>query len=446
MKVCCLVWASLLSSASVLWAQSTEDAWLRFVGREQVPPGPRFLAPGFSYPPMDSLQMQRVIDRCLMVRNLGVVNDARAKGEGAWSFAGLVRKIANQPATNIEPTRFVEAWLESLDGQMAKRTLAIWDQHSGGARKLEHLPFRLLAIVNRVDLRNNLVLSEPPPEGGAGELRFVYGLYDENYQAVDRVTVILEFRVRASSFDNARLWGSAWYALRFLSPESEAYKRSLQALTDQVVRAGANPAQRPNHSALAQVRVSDGISSKSWLFKEFRLGAAPAGYLVSDTTKQTPGIPWNESEVLDQFLTQYKPQILGQNYQVPPTFNGEEFLSTVSTIPFTDLFWRGKEPPTGIEEARHLFSLNTCNSCHSRETATNFFHVFNRQADKVAELSDFLTGVTVPDPMGQPDPIYPGLVLRRRFADLPRRAVDLRALVVNGEQFEQRRLPMNAVH
>ncbi len=420
---------------------------LTFVGRELVSPE-ALRPPGFRYAPFDPTEMQRVIDGCLMIRDLRIVNDPRASGLGTWSLGHLMREIANEKKTGISARSLVEKWLTSAGGQFESLTLSAWDSLSGNTRTLEHLPFRLLAIVNRIDLRDNLVLSEPPPKGGAGELRFVYGLCDAQGKPVDRVTIILEYQVRKRSFADVREWAAEWYALRRLPFGSPRYKAALERLTDQIVRSRANPENQPNESALAQVRHNDGVTSKAWLFKEFRLNTQVTGYIGRDTTKQTPNSIYNQIPRLDHYLNANQSQILAQKYHVPTTFEGEPFLAEDSSIGTNrpDFFWNGTEPDKYSPDARHLFSLNTCNGCHSKETSTQFFHVFNRPAAEMAELSDFLTGVTVPDPTGQPDPTHDNLTKRRRFADLPRRAVDLRDLVIFGTRYERYRQPMGFVH
>jgi hypothetical protein len=54
--------------------------------------------------------------------------------------------------------------------------------------------------------------------------------------------------------------------------------------------------------------------------------------------------------------------------------------------------------PGGISnlESRHVFSLATCNGCHTRETSTDFVHIAPRAAGSPAALSDFLTGLNQP--------------------------------------------------
>ena len=68
---------------------------------------------------------------------------------------------------------------------------------------------------------------------------------------------------------------------------------------------------------------------------------------------------------------------------------------------------------------RHQFSVNTCNGCHTCDTATPFTHVDN-EAGIPARLSGFLLGETVDDTQ------FPGVSWK--FADLDRRYQDLYAV------------------
>ena len=47
-------------------------------------------------------------------------------------------------------------------------------------------------------------------------------------------------------------------------------------------------------------------------------------------------------------------------------------------------------------EAKRLFSLASCNGCHTANTSTHFLHIEPRAVGAQAELSDFLTGQNMP--------------------------------------------------
>jgi hypothetical protein len=76
--------------------------------------------------------------------------------------------------------------------------------------------------------------------------------------------------------------------------------------------------------------------------------------------------------------------------------------------------------PTPLGTVRHKLSLNTCDDCHSGETQTSFTHV--KPQSFPTTLSGFLTGITVPDPVGAP--------VTREFDDLARRGQIMEDLAV----------------
>jgi len=132
---------------------------------------------------------QRLIDRCLMIRHKDVVNDARATGLGPWSFGYLMQELANEPATGIKPADFVEDWLSNWQKNVVVNGFVVpqrkrgieqlilndWPRTADHELDLSKSPFRLLAIILRLDLRSNRVLgSQRIDDGGAGEARLVY--------------------------------------------------------------------------------------------------------------------------------------------------------------------------------------------------------------------------------------------------------------------------------
>jgi hypothetical protein len=197
---------------------------------------------------------------------------------------------------------------------------------------------------------------------------------------------------------------------------------ALQAITDRFTHRGAAPAQ-PNGSALAQLRTNeiDLGNGAPWQFREFNLNAA--GQLVPATIKLTPDRPsFDGTSALAAFINANEAAILSETHDVPATLNGAPFLA--GSV-FNDLSgWSA--PGVNNNEARHKFSLNTCNGCHSAaETGTFFLQVSPRFPGQEAFLSGFLTGTTTFDPVtGQ----------QRTFNDLSRRNRDLRTLVCPADQ------------
>ena len=115
------------------------------------------------------------------------------------------------------------------------------------------------------------------------------------------------------------------------------------------------------------------------------------------------------------YVNQNQAVILTQLHTVPPTFEGQPFQTGSSINPIT--FWSA--PGIVDNDARQLFSLNTCNGCHGAETGTAFLHVAPRFLGQQSQLSGFLTGISLPDPVSG---------VTRTFGDLAARQADLTSL------------------
>jgi hypothetical protein len=130
---------------------------------------------------------------------------------------------------------------------------------------------------------------------------------------------------------------------------------------------------------------------------------------------QTPEAKFDNTLRLRDFINQNQTAILTGKHVVPPSFQAAPFRAgaIVNNIDF----WAA--PGIVNNDARQIFSLNTCNGCHGGETNTFFLQVSPRIATQPAALSGFLTGVTLPDPVSGKS---------RSFNDLARRVRDLRTL------------------
>jgi hypothetical protein len=336
----------------------------------------------------------------LLITNLAVVNDpvrTRWTGsltnaaDGAWHFGRLMTQMAGAN----DPAAFVRSWLAqwerdfTVNGQVVKaRTnirslvLASWPKTSTGALDLTKAPMRLLAIVNRFDLRS---------PGNAGETRLVYGLTGPN-EAFFPFTFILEYRVPVSGSAQLTAWSHLWRDLAAAPLGSASYRAKLQAITDRVTKRDAAPGAI-NGSAIAQVRTNENTLNALWELREFHLTSAGQLRMVSPAL--TPAGTVNNTQVLTDFLTQNQAAIRAQTHTVPATFAGQPFAGG-SSLNFQSPWMKN-----GFSDAtvRHRFALNTCDGCHGVETRTIFLHIAPRRADLASELSGFLTGVTVSDPV-----------------------------------------------
>jgi hypothetical protein len=386
--------------------------------------------------------------KALMITDLGVIEDPgrtfnsctnQGTPMGKWTFGYLMQQMANQPVSGISPSDFVMRWLTRWefdqavnDWTVGKRpnikTLIIdpWVAASGGPGNpldLSKAPFRLLAIVNRVDLRGNLLYGGGGSDNG-GEARFVFGALGPGCQAL-RFTVIFEYGIRKNSCSAEKQWANQWMALNGLVPGTPAYNTKLEQITEQFAKANADPL-KPNHSALNQLRTNEIALSSPWQLREFHVAAgdSDAGHLREVTVKQTPDITLNQTATLTDYVNANAAAIIAQEHDVPLDFPGigSPFLGGAANVPTPAFFWNNGASPTITDrEARHMFSLQTCNGCHGGETHTIFLQIAPTPFGTPPALAGFLTGIDVVDPAdGSPT---------RHFADLQRRADDLSSLV-----------------
>lgn len=362
------------------------------------------------------------VGRELMITAVSVVEDPVRtkwtgslvnKNDGAWQFGRLMTAMAGTK----NPSDFVLAWLNqwsanrTVNGELVPARTAIssiinaWPK-VGGKLDLTKAPFRLLAIVNRLDLRK---LSA----GKAGEGRFVFGVLDAAGNPL-QFTVILEYNLPGSTQADVDSWAARWHALGTLAIGTAGYNAALQKITDAF--AGPNLAPtRPNGSSISQVRSNEIALSAPWQLREFGLNAS--GSLVERTVALTPQGGLNGSTKIRDFVNTNQAAILAGTFDVPLSFQGGPFRG--GAILNNIDFWSA--PGIVSNNARQKFSLNTCNGCHGAETQTGFLQISPRFLGSAAALSGFLRGETISDPVNP--------AVTRKFNDLARRANDLRTLV-----------------
>lgn len=366
--------------------------------------------------------------RELFIKNIAVVEDplrTTSNGPpadartGAWTFKRLVENMAPTPT---DAPAMVEAMLRSFTvpqtintfveqprDQMQSLVLDHWPRAANGALDLARAPLRLLAIVNRFDLRNLAA-------GDAGEGRIVFNIIGPDGEPLS-AQVIFEYKLPAANAAEVTGWANAWHALGALPFPSERYNAALQAITDRFDRRNARPGH-VNGNAIERVCTNEVALDGSGVWQLRQFGLSPAsGLLKPVPTRRTPDNRFKGSAALAAFINQNEAAILRGNYELPATFQSSPFIGGGV---FNDLNgWTA----AGINnnDARQQFSLNTCNGCHSLgETNTFFFQVFPRQLGTESALSPFITGTTVTDPVSGD---------LRTLNDLRRRADDLEAVV-----------------
>ncbi|MDQ1523422.1 MAG: hypothetical protein QOE47_1346 [Pyrinomonadaceae bacterium] len=474
---------NLASDTSVVMPDFDETR--DFVGNKSIPLVDfRNVQPGQIVPLRRIGTWRRVIpEKSLVITNLNVVenpdrtfNPCTGAGTpmGRWTFGYLMTQMANQPVTGIHPSTFVRNWLnkwmsnQTVNGwTVAQRqkiqTLVIdpWVAASGGPNRPLNLaiaPFKLLAIVNRVDLRS---AGRGYGGGSAGEGRFVFGVIDRTgaggidpYPGAGsrncretQFTVIAEYGIDRRGCA-IRDWGRQWYNLKFHALGSPSYNAALQAITDQFTAANVAP-HKPNGSALNQLRTNEvelqlGVANPPiWELREFKIGGESPpvnpGQLEEVTVKLTPDLTRNRTTLLTDYVNLNTPSILTQTHIVPATFQFQLFLGGSSLAPrnptaAVDVNTHWNNPARGPfitnRQARHLFSVNTCNGCHTGETNTVFTHIKPVPFGTEAGLSGFMNGITpvtgvVPFKVVDPADGAP----TRKFNEFRRRRIDLDILI-----------------
>jgi cytochrome c553 len=385
-------------------------------------------------------------DRELLITDVSVVEDPARTYDvctqqgtkmGAWTFGKLMTEIFNgQDAASM-----VENWLSSWNTDQTVNGFTVPNRHSGiqallgsgagswprvaGSNKLDlsDAPMRLLAIVNRVDLRKAGAYGG----GNAGEARFVFGVVRCPFAR--SFTVILEYGVPKSACSAIQDWAQQWHNLGSIDLGTAAYNNALQAITNQFAGPNVVPAN-PNGSALNQLRTNEIDLAGPWELREFRLSASTHQFIES-TIAQTPDDQFRQSVQLKDFIDANQFAIIGDRHTVPLTFQGAPFLGGNAFSTFS--FWKSV-PAENSNVARHHFSQATCDGCHGRETNTAFLHVKPREAGDPAELSKFLIGSlgTAQAPLTQQvtDPVDSSISWQQ--GDLLRRQQDLASLIESG--------------
>lgn len=378
------------------------------------------------------------MERELVVRHLSVVNDAcrtqspwngtapcvTASSKGKWNFGYLMSQIAGTADPQVT-SDFVIKWLNTwstdqvVNGHllgprsgMSTKILTTWKSRSGcttsGSCTLDfnQAPFRLLAIVNRIDLAGDAYGTIDAP----GELRFVFNFID--YSQIEnsatqhgamKATVILEYKLtpRWDTFD----WAYHWHNLGTRVIPSEAYNSGLEQITNWVT-AYDTMWNGPAGSALSQVRTNELefdpeplAKNRVWEFREQkRFCTTPAACMLRpDTVKQTPDNQYNQTPALDSYLINNSSLIDNEDLSTLPTSmisgasrskgsQGQQIQWGLSSSAETAY------EPTGPFKmlTRHKFALQTCNGCHYAETGTTFYHIAPRAKNAASQLSSFL--------------------------------------------------------
>ena len=350
-------------------------------------------------------------ERELLITDICVIGDARARNNGPWSFGGIMKALAGSHNEQQFIKSFAESWMQdqNVDGVIIKArprmqdvVLTPWKAlSSAGTYDLARAPFDLLAIVYRVDLRKQGNVGDE-----AGEGRFVYGVRNATGQLMP-FTVIAEFRLPGKGSVNARAWATQWHALGKLTIGSPEYNQKLEEITNAFTNYGAvNVTQGGYGSAygndgdetnLKQLRTNEiALDFNSghapiWELREFHIGSN--GFFHPVHPALTPINDMNGTNTLAQYVQQNSAKIQAGTHKVPVTFKGSLFAGGGIAVPTNAFTWSVPGVSAALQEK---FSLQTCNGCHAGNTGTNFLHVGPGLSGGGTRLSDFLVSVEMP--------------------------------------------------
>ena len=419
-------------------------------------------------PSARSLQEHEIVtDKELLITSLEVVNGPEATYPGPWSFGHLMDEAFGKDLSRNTVATWLDQWAKGEPGTspespgvpgreaLDERLIAPWRQRDGHVPGTEwlpdfsHAPFRLLAIVNRMDLGKHAAPPAPPPDdlpgfhnppGGygtrstladsdAGEARLVFGAVDSNGKPLaGGMTIIFEYGLDAPAERPTRPydWALAWHRLGARKSFDADYRTDLARLTrlftdrrETLATAGKarenDLLQRLAAEAgsaslqLLRVRINDGACGTLREFREFipetgKLAIAPLPGTPDDSFFVQGSLA---NRVLSDWLAEQRVAPVSQRdnpraakTEIPPSFTlPPNFVSAGKSLPVkthvaqvrdndATFHWDG----WGLrdEGLRRAFSMQTCCGCHCGDTSSTFFHIAPASAESEATLSKFL--------------------------------------------------------
>lgn len=417
-------------------------------------------------------------EKSLFITDIAIVEDQSrtynvftggGNQNGAWTFGTLISNIENGTHTDgirgflkdwvkqwvtvqtvngytVGPRDFametmIEPWLRKANNNPSLSVNIsnwenIWDNTSENNIKI-NAPFKLTAIVNRIDVRANMAYTATITN--SGETRFIFSLINPltglipinpNQTASAEqdgkgfidwrgLNVIFEYgnpqTTRCQLKDFAQKWlDLSDPTLNFGTPEvNNNYKDALQEITDYVTVANAVPS-KINGSAIHRIRTNEKVfapidpnleihaawEKQDWEFRQFELSSTtnklvmvPLTNNPDHTANYSPNIqedytssthPVTNNDIIDWIFNGHKQQVLSGNFNLPTNLlSGSGIVRREQTqyfdfIPDDFASAGGYNPQnesTQAKQIRQQLSLNTCVGCHAGETKTVFTHI-----------------------------------------------------------------------
>jgi hypothetical protein len=425
-------------------------------------------------------------EKSLVVRDVSVVEDltrtydhmrkTRGNREGAWTFGKLMAGVAgvSSPEDSLQfaidwvdskvfasgsnvfsgdssaerakaKEIFVKAWLAN-SGVPVPKTAGVPADWKNKSLKMWAFPVRLLAIVNRLDLRGNLAHGL----SNTGEGRFVFCFVDSNMKGafgatatgLGAMTLIFEYGLPFQDCDALESYVNAWWDMQ-KKPWGAAFNQSLENITTQFTASGTSP-EKSNGSSLNHLRTNEFLQVTGWQIRDFLVADGRLEHTWDQAPGAEPGAIWNGpaagTPLLPQLVAFVNAIPFATQKSIPPIQVPEALTAFAAPMPpikggkLDGVLWRGSSVNPMKPLNRREFSLLTCTGCHTRETSTFFTHVKPRPAGTKAALSAFLSGPIESQPMMLSvvsDPLAVGNLPPKKFNDILRRALDLADLVQN---------------
>lgn len=365
-------------------------------------PSPELFPPP---PPLEVLPLPPPIavnrHKELLVTDRAILAGARSDGARAdapWSFRHLVEKLA-APG---DASAFVRTWLASWEATStapAEGNLALshrpdvraelvcpWlrltpengcdatcSQCTSAHLDLTRAPFRLLAVVNRLDLAEETTGCNED----ASEARFVFLATRPGTSTPLSFNVIFEYGANGTSAGDPK----EWHALA--SVPDGGYVAALERVTRSVTDR--------TQASLKQLRTSENLGTAhgtSWELRQF--GLVNHDLVPSALTNTARDAIDGTTELADHVDSHFSEIASGDNAITTA------LRTAVSTMPRADFRW---SDPRGTSQQLDLFGLSTCNGCHAGHrgdtTILPFSHI---GADERGEtvVSRFLDDPTNP--------------------------------------------------
>jgi len=355
----------------------------------------------------------------LVILDPAVVDSERANYPGPFSIGHLFDQMAG---SDTDGATLMRQWLGYWENTYAVNEHSIearpsieemilgpwkeadgWDENSDKpwVPKLENAPFRLLGIINRLDLGTLAPVYYGSDDTAEG--RLVYAVVGPDGKPLGHhFTVIVEYKLKNPRESLVRATvAQQWHALSEHAEFDEAYLADLETITRQFTDRRTDEEGKALPTQFAQIRTNDMALAKTCEMREFTLSksgdkiepAPLAGTPRMEYAKKHTPLNQRLRILLQGSSRRALPEKISyRNKQIP--------LLAGSCNVDPEFYWETNG--VGTREIRRNFSRRTCNGCHARDTNTEFCHIRPRLAGEQSKVSDFLkptySGFEVEDP------------------------------------------------